>query len=81
MKYIRSLRANDAPCFMKLWQEKGLTEERLRMREELRAADPLEAGGAGSGGGGDGDDTAEIGGGLKWLSGAGDEDLNEDADY
>lgn len=53
-----------------LWQEKGLAEERLRMREEQQATDPFEAGG--------GD---EVGGGLKWLSGAGDEDVDEEADY
>lgn len=47
------------------------------MREEMRAADPLEAGGAD----GDGDENAVVGGGLRWISGAGEEDLGEDADY
>lgn len=50
----------------------------MRLREELRAADPLAAGG----GGADGDGRAERGrGGLGWLSGVGGEDVDEEADY
>ena len=74
--YVPTVVARNS-CTTKLWQEKRLTEERLRVREEMLAADPLEAGGDD----GDGNDNAKVGGGLRWLSGAGEEDLGEDADY